>query len=315
MDNVIVLDLLNKYLGEGVKRKDLNYAFHCPFCKNSNPDKVKLEVDTNIHTENRGNWNCWVCHTRGKSIYSLLKRLNASPQDLSLLGYRRVHETYTYMTGSISQVDQPIELPAHYTSFTFHERDTDVQYIFKKLKSRQVTEDDIIKYKIGYLNGGKFKYNVVLPSYNSEGKLNYYSLKNFRTEEYKNPPTSRNVVIFDMFINWNEDIVVVEGMFDAFAVQRNVTPLLGKTLTKALKERIVSSNCKKVYIALDGEEDAAIDDIAQYIHSIGKKPYKVDLPPEEDPSSIGKEGIWQYIHSAKLVDNSNTFLQNLKARW
>ena len=126
---------------------------------------------------------------------------------------------------------------------------------------------------------------------------------------------SRDIVVFDFFMDWDEDVVIVEGMFDAFAVQRNVTPLLGKTLTKAVKERIVKSRCKRIYIALDGGEEEDIDKAAQYIHSVGKLPYKVDLPPGEDPSSIGKDEIWNYIKSAKLIDSQDLFIKNLKSKW
>lgn len=312
MSNVVVLDLLTKYLGEGDKRKDLNYAFFCPFC---NHYKKKLEVDINLTKDNRGRWNCWVCPNRGKSVYSLLKKLNASSDDLRLLGVYKPSSYETFFTGSFTHSHDPITLPISYTSFTFKENDSDVNYILKRLNEREVYEEDIVKYKIGYLSSGKNKYNVVIPSYSDTGVLNYYSLKNVRTGEYRHPAISRDIVLFDFFIDWDEDVVIVEGMFDAFAVQRNVTPLLGKTLTKAVKERIVKSRCKRIYIALDGGEEEDIDKAAQYIHSVGKLPYKVDLPPGEDPSSIGKDEIWNYIKSAKLIDSQDLFIKNLKSKW
>ena len=37
--------------------------------------------------------------------------------------------------------------------------------------------------------------------------------------KYKNPPMSKDTVVFELFINWNEPIVLVEGSFDAIAVR------------------------------------------------------------------------------------------------
>ena len=62
-----------------------------------------------------------------------------------------------------------------------------------------------------------------------------------------------------MFINWNEPIVLVEGVFDAIAIRNNAIPLLGKFPSKTLVMRLVEKKVKKIYIALD--EDARKDAI------------------------------------------------------
>ena len=38
-----------------------------------------------------------------------------------------------------------------------------------------------------------------------------------------------------MYINWEEPIILVEGVFDAMAVKRNVIPLFGKLVLDKLK--------------------------------------------------------------------------------
>ena len=59
--------------------------------------------------------------------------------------------------------------------------------------------------------------------------------------KYKNPPISRDVIVFDGMINWNEPITLVEGVFDSFSVKRNVIPLLGKFLLSKLKNKILKT--------------------------------------------------------------------------
>ena len=62
-----------------------------------------------------------------------------------------------------------------------------------------------------------------------------------------------------MFVNWNEPIILVEGVFDAIAIRNNAIPLLGKFPSKTLVMRLVEKQVKKIYVALD--EDARQDEI------------------------------------------------------
>jgi uncharacterized membrane protein len=79
----------------------------------------------------------------------------------------------------------------------------------------------------------------------------YIDEENFK---YKNPPVSKNVIMFENQINWNEPITLVEGVFDAMAVKRNAIPLLGKFIPKKLNDSIYNNEVKKINILLD--EDA-----------------------------------------------------------
>ena len=63
--------------------------------------------------------------------------------------------------------------------------------------------------------------------------------------KYKNPPMSKDTVGFELFINWNEPIVLCEGVFDAIAIRNNAIPLLGKFLSKTLLKKISrKTSCK-----------------------------------------------------------------------
>jgi len=311
MVDVNVLDLLTRHLGQGDIKKGSNYAFYCPFC---NHYKKKFEIDIDITPANRGRWHCWVCNARGKSVRSLLKKLNAPSADFTTIS--DIKPVYTIEDIFQKQASSaPPQLPDYFQPLKFPAIRSQFPETVAHLTMRGLTVDDIIKYKIGVITYGRRAGCAVFPSFNSDGHLNYYVLKNFQTGEYINPSISRDVVIFDMFINWKEPIVIVEGVFDAIAVQRNVTPLLGKALTKALKAKIVSSELDKVYIALDGGEHAAINSIAEYVQSIGKRAYKVTLPENEDPSSIGKAEIWTYIDLAEEMDSTSILMQNIISKW
>jgi DNA primase len=97
---------------------------------------------------------------------------------------------------------------------------------------------------------------VVIPSYNSNGKLNYFTARSFEKDpyiKYRNPEASRDIIPFELFINWDLPIILCEGPFDAMAIKRNVIPLFGKNIQPALMKKIVESKVEKIYIALDDD--------------------------------------------------------------
>ena len=66
-----LLTLLDTVIGtKGSISKDNELMYHCPFC---NHHKKKLQV--NVKSQQ---WHCWVCDAKGKFIYTLVKKLNAS---------------------------------------------------------------------------------------------------------------------------------------------------------------------------------------------------------------------------------------------
>ena len=95
----------------------------------------------------------------------------------------------------------------------------------------------------------------------SDGELNYFVGRDIYEGgmKYKNPPVSKDVIGLDLFINWNEPIVLCEGVFDAIAIRRNAIPLFGKTIPKSLMKKIYEKQVKQIYILLDS--DAIMDSI------------------------------------------------------
>jgi DNA primase len=140
---------------------------------------------------------------------------------------------------------------------------------------------------------------IVIPSYSSEAKLNYFVARNFDPNspvKYKNPPINKNIVPFEIFVNWSSPLVLCEGPFDALAIKRNAIPLLGKHIQDNLMKQIVTSVVKQIYIALD--KDAMKDALrfAELLLNEGKEVYLVDLD-EKDPSEMGFENFTNLIQN------------------
>lgn len=308
MDNSnLVLGLLETILGDSKGSKTtMDYSFHCPFC---NHHKPKLVV--NIKT---GQYNCWTCNpaTKGGNPVSLLKKLGCD----SL----KIKEMQTYFPDSRSKVVIAPEvnvmaLPDEFESLNNTNGSLAYRHANAYAKSRGLTEKDILKYNIGYCSKGRYRNRLVVPSYDSDGKVNYFVARSYDPDSnYKiDAPTCNktDIIGFEYYINWQVPVILCEGVFDAMAIKRNAIPLFGKTIPKALMLKLVESEVKTVYLALD--RDAIKDSIqhSQKLLDIGKDVYLIDLEGK-DPSDLGFDNMMTLLHKAKPLTFMDIFTQKMQ---
>ena len=111
---------------------------------------------------------------------------------------------------------------------------------------------------------------------------------------------SKDVVPFELFINWSSPLILVEGMFDALAVKRNAIPLLGKHIQRELMKKIVTSEVKKIYIALDQDAQKDALKFCEQLLNEGKEVYLVNMQ-EKDPSEMGFNEITKLIQETTPI--------------
>jgi hypothetical protein len=177
-----------------------------------------------------------------------------------------------------------------------------LSYLYK----RGITDSDILKYNIGYCDRGVYVNRVIIPSYDSEGQLNFFVGRDFYNSKmkYRNTPTSKDIIGFDLFINWDEPIILCEGVFDAMAFKRNAIPLFGKTVMNNLYKKIIEHKVKTLYLALD--KDALTDSIKITENFINNEiEVKLMLTQEKDPSEIGFENLLYLINKTNKTKFSD----------
>ena len=253
MDNTALLFLVESVLGKGQSTSKGNYAFKCPFCTHH---KNKMEISLRTTAKRENFWHCWVCGAKGKTILTLFKKIKA-PQD-------KIAELNILIVPSKKEehiAQGALELPKEFISLSDEVENKiaqiEAKHALKFLKKRGITQDDVIKYNIGFCKEGKYEYRVVIPSYDSLGKLNYFIARDYKEpslRKYKNPPASaKDVIGWELYINWDAPIILVEGIFDALTIKRNVIPLFGKVLYDKLMKKLVESSVNRIYIALDAD--------------------------------------------------------------
>lgn len=274
--------LVEEILGKGHRLRNGEVAFFCPECRHY---KRKLQVNFNTYV-----YHCWTCDFKGRSLFSLFKRLRATTDQISEMS-TIVPSGRLYTTDDMSIADDvQLSLPSGFrplweTSGLHPERKHAQLY----LKRRGVLPEDIMRYNIGYCETGHFAGMVIIPSYDSDGQLNFFTGRAYRPGGFThvNPAVSKNIVGFELHTTFQPDVplVIVEGVFDAMAVRRNAVPLFGKYLLGQLRSKILTSGVKQVYVALDADATKDSLDIVFELRKYNIDARVVDVPKGQDPGS------------------------------
>lgn len=298
-----LLNLLQKVLGNGkIVSKD-EVMFVCPF---SHHRKPKLAV--NLTTQR---WQSWIdTNAKGRSIYALFKRLQVPGNYFTELS----------KIVKLPKSSKSEEIPNQYVSLPYEfkrltETHTDFSYKRAKdyLKSRDIKSYDIERYDIGYCDKGDYAGRIIVPSYDIDNKLNYFLARDFTGTaylKYKNPPVSKDVVVFENQIDFSEPLVFCEGVFDAMAIRRNAIALLGKNIPSKLKMRLIEHGVTEVSIVLDSD---AYKNALAMSESLMNDNIRVKLVKmgNEDAADIGFNKIIQKIKSTTLLDFGELMKQKL----
>ena len=301
MKNLKLLQLLESVLGKGKPTSGDNIAFFSPFTSHYKP-KLEININTNSNGENA--WHCWISDKKGRTITSLFKQLNLSKEKFEQLS--KIIESSKYhvqVTSAVKQVT--LQLPEEYIPLWKQKKTPDYRNaLHYLLNTRGVTVYDILKYRIGYCESGRYSGKIIIPSYDCDGQLNYFVSRAFYkadSQKHKNPDVSKDIIGFDMMINWSQPIILCEGAFDAIAIKRNAIPLFGKIIQPNLQKKIIEQRVKDIYVCLDKDALRKAIQIAEKFMNEGLNVYFVELADNKDASELGFEKINEIIQNTDVL--------------
>jgi len=304
MSKFSVISLLESVMGRGKINSNDNIAFHCPFCHTS---KKKMEV--NIVSQY---WHCWVCNAAGRKLPILFRKLNVQREKIAKL--IELLDDVEWRPSKTTTDTPVLQLPEGYRPlWELQEMSPEFRNAVHYLKGRGIGIHDILKYRIGYCRKGAYKGKIIIPSYDANGSLNYFVARAYYIEDkykHKNPPASKDIIGFELHINWNMPIILVEGAFDAITIKRNVIPLFGKTISNTLKRRIVEKGVRKIYICLDLDARKQALETAQYFMANGLDVYFVDITGK-DPNDLGFEKITDILNMTEKMNETELMNQKI----
>jgi len=299
------LQILEEVLGSFYRSND-EHLFFCPYCKHH---KRKLSVNISKNT-----YKCWVCDSRGRNIYNLIKRFGSYSQKQHWRSFEEIVEISEFDNifeeKKEEETTRCIDLPDEYICLANKDLPFTAKTALKYLKKRGLTDYDILKWKIGYCKDGEYKNRIIVPSFNLDGCCDYFIARAYTKDwlKYKNPPASKNVIFNELMINWRETVVLVEGIFDAIKADNSI-PLLGSTLNIHSKLfKAILTHSRRIYVALDKDAEKKALNIINSLILHGIEVYKIDTSDCEDVGEMTKEEFEKKKDTATLFD-SNTLLR------
>jgi len=274
-------------------------AFDCPVCSydikglDVGDGKGNLELNYKM-----GVFKCWACcethETKGR-IYKIIKEWGNSIQ---LKNFNLINPTDSEYTSQ--KYIEDIKLPIGYTKLEdCSKHDLNAKQVFYYLNKRNIGDDIIRRYQIGFTIEGEYKFRIIIPSYSLDGELEYFIGRSYVNTKlkYKNPEQKKSEIVFnEHLLDWDKDIYLVEGVFDMFFLDNSI-PLLGKVVSDTLWEKLYDKAKNNIIICLDG--DAWDDSVNLYNKLNGGKlrgrVKVVKLPKDKDIAElqgvINKENI------------------------
>jgi len=263
---MLLVNILESFLGDVRKHNEDTgqITFDCPACsaEQNMPDgdgKGNLEVNYN-----RSIFKCWACQDTNNMHGVIMKLLKKYATPKNIRDYLLVKPDADTIT-PLEKKEVVVTLPEGYKKLSeCTTKDFKYGQAMKYLRERGITDEIIRYFEIGYTYKGDFFNRIIIPSYDSEGKLNYFIARWFGNEytklKYINPTAEKQEIIFNEGkINFDATIYLVEGVTDHIVVPNSI-PLLGKYISDKLMDLLHDNANGNIVIVLDDDayEDAKI---------------------------------------------------------
>jgi hypothetical protein len=256
-----------------VSSNGTHFLSRCFICGDSkkNPYKKRFNMDWNNGVPG---WHCWNCGRHGNfyEIYSIVKGLSYDDAKKEIFTFEASIKQYK-KRGNIKSVSinsQKEEKEKEEDDFNWMKDkcytidDEDgmlckqyINHLSKFIEDRKIPE----VYKIYICHSGKYKGRIIIPIFNERGRIIYFQARripNTKIEpKYDNPVAPKELCILNRHkFDRDKDIIVHEGLIDAFMVGNQGTSCLGKELSEDLIKELLSLTDKNVIIALDNDAEA-----------------------------------------------------------
>jgi hypothetical protein len=290
-----VLEILKDILGTYKFHNDYKgqISFDCPVCsyeiKGLERGDGKGNLEINYIDEVYKCWSCAETHETHGSIFKLIKSFG-TPKQLKQYKLLRPESE----EDRPERIYKPVKIPKEFISFKTASPGIRLTHYYKQalnyIRKRNITDEMIEKYDIGFCYSGEYENRIIIPSYDVEGELNYFIARSYLPKtkmKYKNPEAQKEIIIWnEHLINWDDPVYLVEGAFDGIFLNNSI-PMLGKFITDKLF-KLIYENAKKIIIVLDGD---AWYDTEKLYHKLncGKlfgKIFVVKLPIDKDIADL-----------------------------
>ena len=162
----------------------------------------------------KGAFKCWICDYSGTKVSQLIRKFAPSyyADYRELEGEIDLQKYDTIFSEEISSTPQIIDLPENFQTLTGKKTKLKTRAL-KYLYERGLTDKDILSWKIGFCNFGTYQGRVIIPSFDSEGNVNFFVARTYTKDwmKYKNPTVSKDIIFNDLNIDWDLENFKIEN--------------------------------------------------------------------------------------------------------
>jgi len=283
----------------------------CPICKDG---KFNLEINT---AKGSGVFHCWKCDPKfSGSLKKLIRRYGSSADYEIFKSYAGIFVDYK----KEEEFDSFVYLPKEMILFSKINTENSqhlIPYSYMILE-RKISIEVLKKYRVGFCIEGRYAGRIIIPSYDSEGFLNYFVARAYLDNikpKYLNPKVDKNKIIFNEgYINWDSLVILVEGIFDAFSLP-NAIPLLGKIISSKLLFKLKEKK-PNIIVCLDPdakEQNITLTLLLKNIYQSEESKVKlIDLGGEDDIDKLrvnnGNNFVIEKLYQARNLSIDDYFI-------
>lgn len=290
------IDFYKSCFGDNYKLQGDNINFLCPNCGDINNQK-KLKFSICLETDM---CHCWVCNIKGKTPKKIIRKFcNKSAYDKYLKLFNESEFTRDDNDLDKKDIEEKVVLPKGFELIANCniKKDPDIRDCYKYLVSRGVSEEQMWYHKIGVVSKGKYARRVIFPSFDKDLNLNYFLSRTIDEESFKylNSKNDKTKIAFDeMRINWQDEIILVEGVFDMLKCPKNCIPVLGNTISDNhyIFQSIVR-NKSSVILAFDRDANDHKHNLADRLIKYGIQVKIINLQNYHDVGEMPSELVRQ----------------------
>lgn len=254
------------------------------YCPKHEHHKRKLAI--NVESDR---FHCWVCGWGGYNLLPILAIGGKDHPDYVDYASEKSDRSNPQVDGK--QYDK-VRLPKEFRPLCVDWGTPYYHQAIGYLASRGITADDILTYKLGYCEEGKYAERIIIPSFDEFGELNFFVGRALWPRvglPYLSGKFDKNIIFNDLLVDWRKGITLVEGPFDAIKAGTQAIALQGKFLSDKLLAKVIDRR-PSITVALDAD---ALGDSLKIAETLMKLGLNVDIikwqGDVKDPGDMTRE--------------------------
>ena len=305
------IELLESAFGEStLANSGKNISVICPACKeNSKNSSKKKKLSVCLE---KGIYHCWVCESKGKNVASFANYYGSIDKNV----YSEIVQVFNLdMSLKEQEEKKEIFIPSDF-SLLYTDSTRKGKIAKRYLRKRGLTPGDLLRFKIGISGEKDFINRIIIPSFSECMKLNFFLSRTYDKNQiikYRNCDGKKSEIIFNEYlVDWQKEVVLVEGVFDAIKSTSNTVPVLGSWIDQNHKifQKIVQE-ASDVVLAFDPDAMHKTVKIAKNFAEYGIN-VRITQNKDRDLGDMTKEEAFNCIKSAKKYEISNRLTYLIK---